>query len=65
MEPKMTNLEIGGKWDELKGKLRQRFAMLTDSDVEFAKGKEEELLGRLETRLGKTKEQVREIIAGL
>ena len=65
MEPKMNQLEIAGKWNELKGKLRQRFAILTDDDVEFTNGKEEELFGRLQTRLGKTKEQIREIIAGL
>ena len=61
----MNNLDISGNWHELKGKLRQQFAILTDQDLEFAKGKEEELFGRLEKKLGKTKEQLREMISSL
>src|SRR6185436_10620104 len=44
----MNKLDIAGNWNETKGKLRQRFGILTDQDLEFSKGKEEELLGRLE-----------------
>jgi len=43
----------------MKGKLKQKYGQLTDDDLTFAEGKEEELLGRLQQRLGKTKEDVR------
>lgn len=58
----MTKLEITGNWNVIKGKLKQKYGQLTDDDLAFAKGKEEELLGRLQTRLGQTKEQVRDEI---
>ena len=59
----MNKLEIKGNWNETAGKLKQKFANLTDDDLLFAKGKEEELLGRLQTKLGKTKEQLHKIIS--
>lgn len=43
----------------MKGKLKQKYAQLTDDDLTFAEGKDEELLGRLQQKLGKTKEDVR------
>jgi uncharacterized protein YjbJ (UPF0337 family) len=49
----------------MSGKLKQRYANLTDDDVLFAEGKEEELLGRLQKKLGKTKEEIRKVIAKL
>jgi uncharacterized protein YjbJ (UPF0337 family) len=55
----MTKLQIKGSWNEIKGKLKQKYAQLTDDDLTFAEGKEEELLGRLQQRLGKSKEEVR------
>jgi uncharacterized protein YjbJ (UPF0337 family) len=55
----MTKLDIKGNWNELKGKLKQKYAQLTDDDLTFAEGKEEELLGRLQQRLGKKKEEIR------
>ena len=61
----MTNLFDKGSWNELKGKLKQKYADLTDDDLLFAEGKQDELLGRLETKLGKSKQEVRDIIAGL
>jgi uncharacterized protein YjbJ (UPF0337 family) len=62
----MKNLtEIKGNWDETKGKLKQKFAMLTDSDVLLVEGKQDEMLGRLQTKLGKTKEEIKKIIAEL
>ena len=59
----MNKLNIKGNWNELAGKLKQKFANLTDDDLLFAKGKEKELWGRLQTKLGKTKEQLRKIIS--
>ena len=61
----MNTKEAKGEWNEIKGKLKQKFAILTDNDLMLVEGKKEELLGRLETKLGKTKEQLHEIIAGL
>ncbi|MGI8602176.1 MAG: CsbD family protein [Verrucomicrobiales bacterium] len=59
----MTKLEFKGNWHEVKGKLKQKYAQLTDDDVTFAEGKDEEMLGRLQQKLGKTKEQIRAEIA--
>ena len=55
----MTKLQIKGSRNEIQGKLKQKYAELTDDDLTFAEGKEEELLGRLQQRLGKSKEEVR------
>jgi len=55
----MTTLQIKGNWNEIKGKLKQKYGQLTDNDLTFAEGKEEELLGRLQQRLGKAKEELR------
>ena len=60
-----TKLKIKGNWDELKGKLKQKYAKLTDDDLLFAEGKENELLGRLEKKLGQTKEEIRNVIEKL
>ena len=61
----MNTLTMKGNWKEIAGKLKQQFANLTDDDVLFTEGKEEELLGRLQQKLGKTKEEVRTLIAKL
>ena len=55
----MKNLtELKGNWKEIAGKMKQKFAMLTDDDLLLAEGKQEELLGRLQAKLGKTKEEI-------
>ena len=61
----MTKLQIKGNWNEVKGKLKQKYAQLTDDDLTFTEGKEDELLGRIQQRLGKDKEQVRQAIEQL
>jgi len=61
----MNTTELNGNWEQQKGKLKQKFAMLTDNDLLFAQGKKEEMFGRLQTKLGKTKEELHKIIAGL
>ena len=58
----MNKLQIKGSWNEVKGKLKQKFADLTDDDLTFAEGKEDEMLGRLQQRLGKSEEEVRRAI---
>lgn len=61
----MNTTELKGNWDEQKGKLKQKFAWLTDNDLLFAVGKKEEMLGRLQIKLGRTKEDLHKIIAAL
>lgn len=60
-----TKLEIKGNWNEIKGKLKQKYGQLTDDDLTFAAGKEDELMGRLQQRLGKNKEEIRRAIEDL
>lgn len=61
----MNTTEAKGNWNELKGKLKQKFATLTDNDLMFEEGKREEMMGRLQIKLGKTKEELHEIISAL
>jgi uncharacterized protein YjbJ (UPF0337 family) len=61
----MSKLELKGSWNELKGKLKQQYANLTDDDLVFAEGKEDELLGRLQKKLGKSKDEVRQMVEKL
>ena len=62
----MTNLtELKGNWNETKGKLKQKFAILTDDDLLLVEGKHDEMMGKIQTRLGKTKEEIQKLIADL
>ena len=61
----MTNLQFKGGWNEVKGKLKQKYGQLTDDDLAFAEGKDDELLGRLQKKLGKAKEELRKEIESL
>lgn len=61
----MTKLQLKGNWNETKGKLKQKYAQLTDDDLTFVEGKEEEMLGRLQQRLGKDKEEIRREVEAL
>ena len=54
-----TKLQLKGRWNEVKGKLKQKYGQLTDNDLTFADGKEDELLGRLQQKLGKSREDLR------
>lgn len=62
---KMNTTGLKGNWEEIKGKLKQKFAILTDNDVLLLEGKHEEMLGRLQIKLGKTKEELQKIISDL
>jgi uncharacterized protein YjbJ (UPF0337 family) len=62
---KMNKSELKGNWNEQKGLLKQKFAMLTDDDLLFAEGKKDEMLGRLQIKLGKSKEELHKIIESL
>ncbi|MFA5668780.1 MAG: CsbD family protein [Balneolaceae bacterium] len=54
----MNELTFKGNWNQLKGKLKQKYSDLTDDDLRFVEGKEDELLGRLQEKLGKTKDEI-------
>ena len=58
----MNKLQFKGEWHELKGKLRQKFADLTDNDLDFTEGQEEELLGHLQKKLGKSQDEIAQLI---
>ena len=58
----MNTLEIKGDWNITKGKLKQKWAKLTDNDLKFSEGKSEELIGRIQKRTGETREEVEKAI---
>jgi uncharacterized protein YjbJ (UPF0337 family) len=61
----MTKLQFKGGWNEVKGKLKQKYGQLTDDDLAFAEGKDDELLGRLQQKLGRTKDELRKELEDL
>ena len=61
----MNTTEVKGNWHEQKGKLKQKFATLTDDDLTFAEGKKEEMMGKLQIKLGKSKEELHQLISSL
>jgi uncharacterized protein YjbJ (UPF0337 family) len=61
----MNSLKLKGNWNEVAGKLKQKFANLTDDDLNFPNGKEDEILGRLKGKVGSTKEKLRKLISKL
>jgi len=60
----MNTTEVKGNWNEQKGKLKQQYANLTDDDLMFAEGKKDEMLGKLQIKLGKTKEELDKVMTG-
>jgi uncharacterized protein YjbJ (UPF0337 family) len=56
----MDNLRIKGKWNELKGRLKQEWGDLTDDDLLYVDGKEDELYGRLQQKTGKTNDELKD-----
>jgi uncharacterized protein YjbJ (UPF0337 family) len=61
----MNTTEVKGNWNEQKGRLKQKFATLTDNDLMFVEGKKDEMLGKLQIKLGKSKEELQKILEGL
>lgn len=60
-----SSLQMRGSWDDVKGQLKQNYAELTEEDLTYAEGKEDELFGRLQIKLGKTKDEIVKLISGL
>jgi uncharacterized protein YjbJ (UPF0337 family) len=54
----MDKLEIKGKWNQIKGKVKQAYGDLTDDDLTYEEGKDDELLGRLQKKTGKSRDEV-------
>ena len=54
----MNKLQVKGNWNVVKGKLKQKYADLTDDDLTYVEGKEDELLGRLQKKTGKAREEL-------
>lgn len=54
--------KLKGNWNQIKGKLKQEYGELSDDDLAYQEGKEDELLGRLQEKLGKSKEEVKSYI---
>jgi len=61
----MNKTELEGNWNKKKGKLKQKFATLTDNDLMFAEGKKEEMFGKLQIKLGKTKDELHKILSAI
>lgn len=55
----MNEQEFKGKWNQAKGEMKQKYADLTDDDLTYAEGKSDELLGKLQEKTGKTKEELK------
>lgn len=60
-----TEDKIKGNWNELKGKIKQKYADLTDDDLKYQEGKEDELLGRLQKKTGEAKDTIKKYIDDL
>jgi uncharacterized protein YjbJ (UPF0337 family) len=58
----MNKLQFKGSWNEVKGKLKQKYAQLTDDDLAYTEGKDDELIGKLQKKLGKSAEEVRQML---
>lgn len=60
----MADLKMKGNWNEIKGKLKQQYSNLTDDDLQYTEGKSDELIGRLQKKTGKSKEEIERMISG-
>jgi len=60
-----TDLILKGNWNQIKGKLKQKYADLTDDDLLYVEGKEDELFGRLQRKFGKSNQEVRDLLRDL
>ncbi len=58
----MNNQELEGKWNQVKGKFKQKYGNVTDEDTTYSEGKFDEMLGRLQEKTGKSKEQLKDEI---
>ncbi len=59
----MNTTTVKGTWNEMKGNLKKQFADLTDNDLMYEEGQKEEMLGKLQVKLGKTKDELSKIMS--
>ncbi len=57
--------KIKGNWNLLKGKVKEKYGSLTDDDLKYEEGQEDQLIGRIQEKIGKTKQEVKDMIDGL
>ena len=57
-----TQLNLKGNWNVVKGKLKQAYGDLTDDDLAYVDGQEDELVGRIQKRIGTTAAQVHRLL---
>ncbi len=61
----MNTTTVKGTWNEMKGKLKKQFADLTDNDLMYEEGQKDEMLGKLQVKLGKSKDELTKVMASL
>jgi uncharacterized protein YjbJ (UPF0337 family) len=61
----MNTTELKGNWNEQKARLKQKFAVLTDNDLMYEESRKEEMLAKLQIKLGKTKDELHKILSAL
>ena len=61
----MNETTANGLWDQMKGKIKQAYADLTDDDLTHAEGKEDEMWGKIQEKTGKTKDEIHKAVADL
>jgi uncharacterized protein YjbJ (UPF0337 family) len=61
----MSDLQLKGKWNEIKGKVKQAYGDLTDDDLTYQEGKDDELLGKLQQKTGKGRDELIKWLKGL
>ena len=54
----MNNIKLKGNWNQIKGKLKQKYGDLTDDDLTYVEGQDDEFIGKLQEKLGKTRDQI-------
>lgn len=57
--------KLTGNWNQVKGKLKQKYGQLTDDDLKYSEGKEDELIGRIQEKTGESKERIKSFIDSL
>lgn len=60
-----TKDKLKGNWNQMKGKIKQQYGELTEDDLTYTEGKEDELIGRIQKKTGKTKSEVKNFIDSL
>jgi uncharacterized protein YjbJ (UPF0337 family) len=60
-----SELKLRGNWNEIKGKIKQQYGDLTDDDLRYEEGKDDELIGRIQQKIGKSKDEVIQWIQSL